>query len=86
MAERKVEKVATPKTEADKAKKFIEVGQKRVARMLKSVEALGGLANKRSYTYTPEQVKAIEEALGKAWESVRLTFAGKKNLADTFKF
>lgn len=58
-------------TDAEKAAKetkksddFIRLADARVNAALDKIALIGGLANKVSYTYTPEQVAAIKKVIG----------------------
>lgn len=74
-----------PLTEAQKkardeerAKKFKELGSKRLSNAVVAIRRLIPLANKNQYGSTPEQHKAINEHLTSAVKSVADAFAGTK--------
>jgi len=47
----------------DKRKKFVELAEKRVSRLLKDVRLVGNLSNRRNYTFTREDVRKIFGAI-----------------------
>jgi hypothetical protein len=49
-----------PGEKVDKAKKFVELGEKRMVKAIKSIRLLANLAN---YNYTAAQLDAIQGAL-----------------------
>lgn len=49
--------------DAVKVAKFKELGAKRVNAALDKISLIGNLSNKSSYTYTPEQIEVIKNAL-----------------------
>ena len=85
MAESKKVTVKAPVSDADKAKraaekasKFIEVAQKRVAKAIQSVRLIGNLASP-NYLYTPEQVDKIIGGLQTEVDTVYEAFKAKKS-------
>jgi hypothetical protein len=69
---------------ADKVAKFKELGEKRVAKAVKSLEHVAALANPKSYTYDNRQKEVILNALTNAMQNVKDSFDGKakKNAAS----
>jgi len=85
MAESKKLTVKAPVSDADKAKraaekasKFIEVAQKRVAKAIQSVRLIGNLASP-NYVYTPEQVDKIISGLQAEVDTIYEDFKAKKS-------
>jgi hypothetical protein len=86
MAEpKKVIVVKPPVSDADKAKraaekaaKFVEVAQKRVAKAIQAVRLIGNLASP-NYVYTPEQVDKIVGGLQAEVDTVYEAFKAKKS-------
>lgn len=58
-----VTKDSATKEPRDKAAKFVELGQKRVAAAIHKIRLLRNLANRGSYEFTPTQVETIVELL-----------------------
>lgn len=86
MAEAKKVAVATkpPVSEAEKAKrhtekaeKFVEVAQKRVAKAIQAVRLINNLASP-NYVYTQEQVDKIVNSLQAEVDTVYEAFKAKK--------
>lgn len=82
---KKVTAVKPPVSDADKAKraqekaeKFIEVAQKRVAKAIQSVRLIGNLASP-NYVYTPQQVDKIVSGLQAEVDTVYEAFKAKKS-------
>lgn len=77
MAGNKPEKSAQEK-KAERAKKrvlnFIKIGNKRVNKVINSLELVGALSNRRSYTYDAAQVEKIFKALQSAMDSAKNKF------------
>lgn len=59
------EQAAAAKAEREKAKaeKFVEMANKRVSAALEKIALISNLSNRSSYSYTPDQVNAIGNAL-----------------------
>ena len=47
----------------DKRKKFIELAEKRVNRLLKEIRLVGNLSNRSNYTFDDDEVKKIFVAI-----------------------
>ena len=73
------------KDDAGRAAKFKDFAALRVTRALRSLRAVGKLANKRAYGYTPEQVAKIGEALNAELQRVADAFKGGAKSADSFE-
>jgi hypothetical protein len=65
-------------------KRFARLVNHRMPRALKSILAIGNLANKSSYSYTDDQVRKIIDALGKAVQTVSNKFSGNKDNGTAF--
>jgi hypothetical protein len=85
MAEtKKVTSVKTPVSDSEKAKraaekaaKFVEVAQKRVAKAIQAVRLIGNLASP-NYVYTPEQVDKVIMGLQAEIDMLYEAFKAKK--------
>lgn len=74
-------------TDAQKAKKFQELAEKRVSKILKGLEGLTKLSATARYSYTPKQVEAMATAIQKAGEHCFNSFkTGGAKSAEGFKF
>lgn len=58
----------------DKAKKFVELANKRVNRAIKDIQLVGNLANRQNYEFTDEQAKKILKALQQEIDTLRQSF------------
>ena len=68
----------------DKKAKFIELGTKRVNKVIKGMKHIGNLSN---YEYTDEQVKKMFDSITAAYDAARARFQpGGKKEDDGFKF
>lgn len=65
------------------ALRFVRIANKRVPKALKAVSGIANLAG-AGYTKTPEQVKAIAEALSAAVKDVERKLSGGKQDASGF--
>lgn len=63
-------------TEAQKAKKFQELAEKRMTKILRGIEGLSKLAVPARYSYTPKQVQTMGDALNEALKSCFAGFSG----------
>ena len=54
--------------------KFVELAQKRMSKALDALANLRGLANRNSYVYTDEQVKAMFKAVDAEMERLAALF------------
>lgn len=64
------------KDDAGRKERFRDFANVRVNRALKAIEAVGKLANKRSYGYTEKHVENIKAALENAVDTAMTGFAG----------
>ena len=73
------------KTSEEKAKKFQELCEKRVAKATHYLNSLGNLANRAHYDYTQEQVNEMENHLRATLNEMLLKY--KSQIRDQgFKF
>jgi len=65
----------------DKQKKFVQLAEARVNSVLKNIELIGNLSNKRNYEYTDEQANKIILVLESEIKELRSKFksASKPN-------
>lgn len=69
-------RTAAPANET-KAQAFKRIGTTRINNAIKAIGLMEALANKATYEYTSDQVKAIETALDDSVKRVKDAFAGK---------
>ncbi len=62
-----------------KKDKFIRLAEKRVNNLLKQMELVGNLANKRNYDYSDKEARAILTAIKKAYQNLEVQFDSAKN-------
>lgn len=60
------------------AEKFIRIGQKRVNNILKQLDVLGQLSNRRTYSYTEEQTEKMFAVIEKELQEVKEKFQEPK--------
>ena len=58
----------------DKRKKFIELAEKRVNRLLKDIRLVGNLSNRSNYTFNQGDIKKIFLAIENEIKSTRKRF------------
>lgn len=75
----------TVKKSRDKAASFVELAQKRVTRALEAIDRVKALSNRRSYTYTPDQVEKIGTALKTAVVKCGESFNTTAEVKEGFK-
>ena len=73
------------KKEAEKVARFKDLANKRVPKALGAIAAIGGLASKSSYSYTPEQVQVLENALNAEVQKTLQRFRGGVATATLFQ-
>lgn len=74
------------KEKRDKAKRFAELAESRVTKVLYDFDRLMNLSNRSNYTYTQEQVDEIFSAIDEALESVKASFRPREEKKLEFKF
>lgn len=62
-------------TTRDKAKKFVELANKRVNRAIKDIQLVGNLANRQNYEFTEEQARKIVKALQQEVDTLKQNFS-----------
>lgn len=65
------------KQSRDKAAKFKELATKRTNKALRSIEGIGALSNRNSYTYDDAQVQKVFAALDSAVTAAKKAFESK---------
>ena len=69
----------------NRAKKFIELAEKRMSRLIKQIRLVGNLANKSNYSYSDSQANKIIKTLNDELSGVRQKFRSNKN-SESSKF
>ncbi len=70
----------------DKRKKFVELAEARVNRVIRDIRLVGNLANRSSYEYGDEDAKKIFRALQRELDSAKARYGGDgKAGEDGFK-
>lgn len=90
MAKDKSKSPAEQKIERQKLKaaNFLKLAPKRMTRALKSIEVIGNLSNRGSYSYDPAQVAQMMNALAEAVKGVNARFSApaSKEAPSGFQF
>ena len=70
----------------DKRKKFVELAERRVTRLLREIRLVGNLSNRRNYSFNDEDVRKIFSAVETELKATRKRFesSGSGN-ESTFK-
>lgn len=63
----------------NREKKFIELAEKRMSRLIKQIRLVGNLANKSNYSYSDSQANKIIKTLNDELSGVRQKFRSNKN-------
>ena len=69
----------------NREKKFIELAEKRMNRLINQIRLVGNLANKSNYSYSDSQANKIIKTLNEEFNEVRQKFRNNKN-SKTTKF
>lgn len=70
----------------DKRKKFVELAQKRVNRLLREIRLIGNLGNRSNYSFTDEDVRKIFAAIDTELRATRKRFdSASSGEGSTFK-
>ena len=70
----------------DKRAKFIELGEKRVANVIKSLRLIGNLADKNNYHYTNEDTADIAKALKQELNDTLAKFKSSSSNSESSGF
>ena len=68
-----------------KRQRFIKIAERRVNRILDSLDNLGKCSNKRNYDYTEDEVKKIFREIDRKVRDIKLQFQGENNKKKKFK-
>jgi hypothetical protein len=77
---------AKNKREQEKKDKFRELAGKRTQRALDTLDVLGNCFNRNNYTYTPEQIEKIFEALETKFAEIKALTEPKQDGASARVF
>ena len=70
----------------NREKKFIELAEKRMTRLIKQIKLVGNLSNKSNYIYTDKQANKIMKTLNDELNDVKQKFRnGSNNKQSKFK-
>jgi hypothetical protein len=71
----------------DKRKKFVELAQKRVNRLLRELRLVGNLSNRSNYSFTDDEVRKIFSAIEAELRAAKRRFGDSSaGEGGTFKF
>lgn len=69
----------------DREKRFLELAETRVNKVLEGMRLIGNLSNKRNYDYTDDQIKKIFLALDDQLKDLKNKFKSENNSNTKFK-
>ncbi|MDB4078256.1 hypothetical protein N9509_02430 [Amylibacter sp.] len=69
----------------DREKKFLELAETRVNKVLEGMRLIGNLSNKRNYDYTDDQIKKIFLALDDQLKDLKNKFKSENKSNTKFK-
>lgn len=69
----------------DKQYKFVQLAEQRTNVVIKSMQLIGNLSNKRNYEYSDEQAAKIIAALESELKELKLKFKAASKTNDRFK-
>jgi hypothetical protein len=69
----------------DREKKFLELAETRVNKVLEGMRLIGNLSNKRNYDYTDDQIKKIFLALEDQLKDLKNKFKTENKSSTKFK-
>jgi hypothetical protein len=69
----------------DREKKFLELAETRVNKVLEGMRLIGNLSNKRNYDYTDDQIKKIFLALDEQLKDLKNKFKSENKSNTKFK-
>jgi len=69
----------------DREKKFLELAETRVNKVLEGMRLIGNLSNKRNYDYTDDQIKKIFLALDEQHKDIKNKFKSENKSNTKFK-
>ena len=69
----------------DREKKFLELAETRVNKVLEAMRLIGNLSNKRNYDYTDDQIKKIFLALEDQLKDLKNKFKTENKSSTKFK-
>jgi ABC-type Fe3+-hydroxamate transport system substrate-binding protein len=69
----------------DREKKFLELAETRVNKVLEGMRLIGNLSNKRNYDYTDDQIKKIFSALDDQLKDLKNKFKSENKSNTKFK-
>jgi len=68
-----------------KRERFVRIAERRVNRILESLDSLGNCSNRRNYEYSEQDVKKIFNEVEKKIREVKLLFQGSSQDKKAFK-
>lgn len=73
--------IAAAKTTArrDPRERFVELANSRVTAAIRQLRLIGNLANRKNYSYDPDDAKKIVRALQRELDDLKMRFKGEEN-------
>lgn len=72
-------RVANAVTKRDPRERFVELANNRVTAAIRQLRLVGNLANRKNYSYDPDDAKKIIRALQREFDDLKLRFKGEEN-------
>lgn len=63
----------------DPRERFVELANNRVTAAIRQLRLVGNLANRRNYSYDPDDARKIIRALQRELDDLKLRFKGEEN-------
>lgn len=63
----------------DPRERFVELANNRVTAAIRQLRLVGNLANRRNYSYDPDDARKIVRALQRELDDLKLRFKGEEN-------
>lgn len=79
MATKKKIKTEHVALKRDPRERFVELANNRVSNAIKQLRLVGNLANRKNYSYEPEDARKILRALQRELDDLKLRFKGEEN-------
>ena len=79
MATRKTTATVTSASKRDPRERFVELANNRVTAAIRQLRLVGNLANRKNYSYDPDDARKILRALQREFDDLKLKFKGEEN-------
>lgn len=79
MVKKQPTRVANAVTKRDPRERFVELANNRVTAAIRQLRLVGNLANRKNYSYDPDDARKIIRALQREFDDLKLRFKGEDN-------